>query len=95
MTNEPFKIRGIGSEKLSYIEAVILEALRISPPAPVIPEIIMQPFNLDINGKNLELPQGSLVFMPMEALHTLELKMNMDLLGITFTWLLRGYSIFT
>lgn len=72
LNNYPLKIHHVGSSKLSYIEAVILEALRISPPAPVIPEIVTHTFSLDLDGEELELPQGALVFMPMEGLHTHE-----------------------
>ncbi|WP_052679406.1 cytochrome P450 [Legionella micdadei] len=54
---------------LSYMEAVILEALRLSPPAPMIPETINETLSLGIDGKTLVLPKGALVFIPLESLH--------------------------
>lgn len=68
--NHSLELHGVGSARLSYIEAVILESLRLSPPAPVIPEIVTETFSLNVKGKTLELPAGALVFMPMEGLHT-------------------------
>lgn len=58
------------SKSFSYTEAVVLEALRLSPPAPIIPEIINETVTLDIDGTLLTLPAGALVFIPMQSLHT-------------------------
>ncbi|ARB92762.1 cytochrome P450 [Legionella longbeachae] len=57
---------------LSYTEAVLLEALRLSPPAPVVPEIISEAITLNIDDFSFTLPAGSLVFIPMQNLHTHE-----------------------
>lgn len=59
-----------GSYKLSYMEAIILEGLRLSPPAPIIPEIVTNTFYINTNGQKLKLPKDSLIFIPMEGLHT-------------------------
>ncbi|WP_133139954.1 cytochrome P450 [Legionella genomosp. 1] len=58
-----------GEEKLSYTEAVILEALRILPPAPAIPEVVQEPFELKQDGQSIMLPRGALLLMPLEAIH--------------------------
>ncbi|KTD52218.1 Cytochrome P450 [Legionella quinlivanii] len=58
-----------GEEKLSYTEAVILEALRILPPAPAIPEVVQEPLELKQYGQSITLPQGALLLMPLEAIH--------------------------
>lgn len=58
------------SNSLSYTEAVLLEALRLSPPAPIVPEVINEAITLDIDGTLLTLPAGALVFIPMQSLHT-------------------------
>lgn len=58
------------SGALSYAEAVLLEALRLSPPAPIVPEIIHETINLDIDGTTLTLPPKALVFIPMQGVHT-------------------------
>ncbi|MCL9684351.1 cytochrome P450 [Legionella maioricensis] len=58
------------SHNFSYTEAVLLEALRLSPPAPIVPEIINETITLDIDGTFLTLPAGALVFIPMQSLHT-------------------------
>lgn len=55
---------------LSYMEAVLLEALRLSPPAPIVPEIINEEVTLNINGTTLTLPAGTLIFIPMQGVHT-------------------------
>ncbi|EHL32151.1 cytochrome P450 [Legionella drancourtii] len=56
--------------ELSYMEAVLLEALRLSPPAPIVPEIINETVTLNINGISLTLPAGALIFIPMQSVHT-------------------------
>ncbi|MGM9453227.1 cytochrome P450 [Legionella bozemanae] len=55
---------------MSYTEAVLLEALRLLPPAPIVPEIIHETINLDVDGAALHLPPGALVFIPMQGVHT-------------------------
>lgn len=55
---------------LSYMEAVLLEALRLSPPAPIVPEIINETVTLNINGISFTLPAGALIFIPMQSVHT-------------------------
>lgn len=59
-------------DALSYAEAVLLEALRLSPPAPIVPEIINEAITLNINDFSFTLPAGALVFIPMQNLHTHE-----------------------
>ncbi|WP_454783908.1 cytochrome P450 [Legionella sp. WA2024007413] len=55
---------------VSYAEAVLLEALRLAPPAPIVPEIVHESINIDIEGSSLTLPPGALVFIPMQGVHT-------------------------
>ncbi|KTC92275.1 cytochrome P450 [Legionella cincinnatiensis] len=59
-------------DALSYTEAVLLEALRLSPPAPMVPEIINEAITLSIDDFSFTLPAGALVFIPMQSLHTHE-----------------------
>ncbi|WP_237758985.1 cytochrome P450 [Legionella birminghamensis] len=56
-------------EKPSYIEAVILEASRVLPPAPVIPEVVLEAMELENDGQLITLPAGSLLLMPLETIH--------------------------
>ncbi|PWY55627.1 cytochrome P450 [Legionella qingyii] len=55
---------------VSYAEAVLLEALRLAPPAPIVPEIVHEIIELDVEGASLTLPAGALVFIPMQGVHT-------------------------
>jgi|GEM_PF-4744218 len=60
----------IGKDKpLSYIEAIIWETLRLSPPAPMIPEIVTQAIELQIAGETIVLNAGSILFIPLENIH--------------------------
>lgn len=74
-TGEPFELNSPWDSRadkggLSYIEAILLEALRLSPPAPIVPEIIHEAIHLDLDGTVLTLPKGALVFIPMQGVHT-------------------------
>ncbi|KTD00909.1 cytochrome P450 [Fluoribacter gormanii] len=55
---------------VSYAEAVLLEALRLAPPAPIVPEIVHETIDLDMEGTSITLPPGALVFIPMQGVHT-------------------------
>lgn len=73
--NEHFELHSpwdsrVAKGDLSYAEAVLLEALRLSPPAPIVPEIIHETINLELEGTTLTLPAGSLIFIPLQGMHT-------------------------
>lgn len=65
---KPLELKEEG-EHPSYLEALLREALRIEPPAPVIPEVIDIPVTLVHEGKSIVIPAGSLVLIPMQAVH--------------------------
>ncbi|WP_126320105.1 cytochrome P450 [Legionella jordanis] len=54
---------------LTYAEAVVLEALRIAPPAMLIPEMVREPIKLKIEGEEVILTANSLLFIPLESVH--------------------------
>jgi cytochrome P450 len=56
--------------ELTYTEAVIMEALRLVPPVPMIPEMINETFSVQVNGKPLTFPAGAMVFIPLQNTHT-------------------------
>lgn len=58
------------NDSLSYAEAVVLEALRLVPPAPVIPEIINERIELEVNGTHYQLEPGTLIFIPLQSVQT-------------------------
>ncbi|KTD53580.1 Cytochrome P450 [Legionella santicrucis] len=77
LAGEPFELHSPWDvvrkeDALSYTEAVLLEALRLSPPAPIVPEIINEAITLTIDDFSFTLPAGALVFIPMQSLHTHE-----------------------
>ncbi len=63
---------GTSNGSLTYMEAVVLEALRLSPPAPIIPEIMHKAVQIEVDGTSITLPKDAMVFMPMEGMHSHE-----------------------
>lgn len=54
---------------ISYLDAVMREALRLFPPTPLIPEIVSERFSLSYQGKTLTFPKHAMVLIPLELLH--------------------------
>lgn len=70
-SEEQFEVNSTwDNHHLSYAEAVLLEALRLAPPAPIVPEMMNETVNLQLDDFVLTLPKGALVFIPLESLHT-------------------------
>jgi len=57
------------SSHISYLDAVMQEALRLFPPTPLIPEIATERFSIPCNGRTLTFAKQAMIIIPLELLH--------------------------